>query len=440
MGVRALAAIAVLTALGLAGCGGGSPGPGETRVTSTPATSGHLSRHGRRRPIRRAPVTLARLRTAMSAALRPVSGQGAEIYDLTSHTVLFKRDARVVRAPASVEKLYTSLAVLRRLGASARLSTEVLGVGHLGRHGVWHGNLYLRGGGDPTFGDGAFNRAWNYGQGPTPSQLVSQLSARGIHRVAGRVIGDPSLFDAAPGGPATGFAPDIPDLGGELSGLVYDHGATAGRLSPGAFAARELVLIMRHAHIRARARKTTAATPPGSQTLASVSSPTMLALLKLMNVRSDDLFAELLTKLLGVRFGAAGSTAAGARVVASTAAQYGLRPRIVDGSGLSRSDRSSPEQVVTLLRSLWHTPEGRELDSTLPTVGVNGTTAHIGLGTRAQGRCIAKTGTLDGVTNLAGLCRSRGGHMLDFALFLDGPTLDQARTLLTRMVGAMASY
>jgi hypothetical protein len=30
--------------------------------------------------------------------------------------------------------------------------------------------------------------------------------------------------------------------------------------------------------------------------------------------------------------------------------------------------------------------------------------------------------------------------MLDFALFLDGPTLDQARTLLTRMVGAMASY
>ena len=93
-----------------------------------------------------------------------------------------------------------------------------------------------------------------------------------------------------------------------------------------------------------------------------------------------------------------------------------------------------------LLRSLRDTPVGRELDSTLPIVGVNGTTAHIGLRTRAQGRCIAKTGTLDGVTNLAGLCHAAGGHMLAFALFLDGPTLDQARVLLTRMVGAIASY
>jgi serine-type D-Ala-D-Ala carboxypeptidase/endopeptidase (penicillin-binding protein 4) len=376
----------------------------------------------------------------MSAGLRPVSGQGAEIYDLTSRTTLFKRDARVARPPASVEKLYTSLAVLQRLGAGARLRTRVLGVGHLGRRGVWHGSLYLRGGGDPTFGDGAFNRAWNDGQGPTPSQLVAQLASRGIRRVAGRVIGDPSLFDSAPGGPNTGFAPDIPDLGGELAGLVYDHGATAGSLSPGAFAARELALIMRHAHIRARARRTTATTPAGAQILANVSSPTMLALLRLMNIRSDDLFAELLTKLLGVRFGSGGTTAAGAHVVSSTVARYGLHPRIVDGSGLSRSDRSSPEQVVSLLRSLWHTPEGRELDSTLPTVGVNGTTAHIGRHTRAQGRCAAKTGTLDGVTNLAGLCHSRSGHMVAFALFLDGPTLDQARTLLTRMVGAIASY
>jgi D-alanyl-D-alanine carboxypeptidase/D-alanyl-D-alanine-endopeptidase (penicillin-binding protein 4) len=127
-------------------------------------------------------------------------------------------------------------------------------------------------------------------------------------------------------------------------------------------------------------------------------------------------------------------------VIRSAVARYGLHPGIVDGSGLSRSDRSSPQQVVSLLRSLWHTPTGRELDSTLPVVGVNGTTARIGLHTQAQRRCIAKTGTLDGVTNLAGLCHSAGGQMLAFALFLDGPTHDQARSLLTRMVGAIASY
>jgi D-alanyl-D-alanine carboxypeptidase/D-alanyl-D-alanine-endopeptidase (penicillin-binding protein 4) len=396
----------------------------------------HMARH---RPSR-VPVARQKLMAAMDSALRPASGRGAEVYDLTSQTTLFKRDAQLSRPPASVEKLYTSVALLSRLGPSARLTTAVLGVGHLGRRGVWHGRLYLRGGGDPTLGAGTFNQAWNGGHGPTASQLVAQLSARGIRRVTGGVAGDPSLFDAAPGGPNTGFAPDIPDIGGELSGLAYDHGATASGRSPGAFAARELVLTMRRAHIRTRARPTTAPTPAGAVRLAEVSSPAMQTMLDLMNVRSDDFFAEMLTKQLGVRFGRGGTTAAGARVVSSVVARHGVDPKIVDGSGLSRSDRSSPQQVVSLLRSVWHTAVGRELSSTLPVVGVNGTTAHIGLHTRAQGRCIAKTGTLDGVTNLAGFCHSRGGHMVAFALFLDGPTLDRARVLLTRMVAAIASY
>jgi D-alanyl-D-alanine carboxypeptidase/D-alanyl-D-alanine-endopeptidase (penicillin-binding protein 4) len=332
------------------------------------------------------------------------------------------------------------VALLDRLGPEARLTTAVLGTGRQGRRGVWHGNLYLRGAGDPTFGDGTFNQAWNGGQGPTASQLVTQLNARGIRRVTGRVIGDPTLFDSAPGGPNSGFAPDIPDIGGELSGLAYDHGAAMGGLSPGAFAARELALTMRHAHMTARARRATAPTPDNAKQLAAVSSPTLLAMLGLMNVRSDDFFAEMLTKLLGARFGHGGTTAAGSRVIRRAVARYGLDPRIEDGSGLSRADRTSPEQVVSLLRRLWHTSVGRELDSTLPVVGVSGTTARIGLRTRAQGRCIAKTGTLDGVTNLAGICHSDGGQMLAFALFLDGPTLDQARSLLTHMVGAIASY
>ena len=54
--------------------------------------------------------------------------------------------------------------------------------------------------------------------------------------MTGSVIGDGSLFDDVRGGPSTGGAPDIGDLGGELSALTYDHGATQGRLSPAAFA------------------------------------------------------------------------------------------------------------------------------------------------------------------------------------------------------------
>jgi D-alanyl-D-alanine carboxypeptidase/D-alanyl-D-alanine-endopeptidase (penicillin-binding protein 4) len=365
---------------------------------------------------------------------------GAVVYDVTAGRELFSLDATVRRPPASVEKLYTSVAALTEMGPDARIHTFVLGTGDLGPGGVWHGDLYLRGGGDPTLGDGTFNRVWEQGYGPTATELTRQLAARGIRRVTGAVIGDASLFDSRRGGPSNGFAPDIPDLGGQLSALTYDHGASTGRLSPGAFAAKELVLTMRGARIRAQASKVTATTPHGAHTLASVTSPPMSVLLKLMDIPSDDFFAEMLTKLMGAHYGTGGTTQAGAAVIASAVAGFGVHPKVVDGSGLSRADLSSPLEVVDLLRSVYSTPTGQTLRAALPLVGVNGTARRIGLKTAAQGHCVAKTGTLNFVTNLGGYCHARGGHTLAFALFLDGPSNETSIQLLSRMVGAIARY
>jgi D-alanyl-D-alanine carboxypeptidase/D-alanyl-D-alanine-endopeptidase (penicillin-binding protein 4) len=339
-----------------------------------------------------------------------------------------------------VEKLYTTVAVLSELGPDARLQTAVLGTGHLAADGVWEGDLYLRGAGDPTFGDGTFNQIWEDGYGPTALELANQLRRSGILRVAGRVIGDPSLFDSRPGAPNTGYAPDVPDIGGQLAGLTYDHGAATKRLTPGAFAARELVLTMRSDGIRARAARYTARTPPSARVLTSVNSPPMSVLLKLMDVPSDDFFAEMLTKQLGTRFGSAGSTVAGAAVIRSVVAGLGVEPAIVDGSGLSRQDRSSPEQVVDLLRAVWRTQLGQVLRASLPVVGVSGSARGIAVGSAARGRCLAKTGTLDYVSNLAGYCHSRDGHTLAFALFVDGPSNSRAFVLIGRMVAAIARY
>jgi D-alanyl-D-alanine carboxypeptidase/D-alanyl-D-alanine-endopeptidase (penicillin-binding protein 4) len=80
------------------------------------------------------------------------------------------------------------------------------------------------------------------------------------------------------------------------------------------------------------------------------------------------------------------------------------------------------------------------LSASLPTVGVNGTVQRIARLTAAQGHCIAKTGTLDDVTNLAGYCSSRGHHVVAFALFLDGPPNATAVVQLGRMVAAIARY
>jgi D-alanyl-D-alanine carboxypeptidase/D-alanyl-D-alanine-endopeptidase (penicillin-binding protein 4) len=381
------------------------------------------------------------LRSSLASALAKAGPHsGALVYDLTAKQTLFALRPDEGRPPASVEKLYTTVALLSELGPSARLTTTVLGAGHLGPHGVWHGNLYLHGGGDPTLGDGGFNRAWEQGYGPTANQIVGQLSEQGIREVTGRVIGDGSLFDGRRGGPATAYAPDIPDYGGQLAGLTYDHGATSKGLSPPAFAARELARTMHGAHIKARASKRTGPAPPGAQTLAEVQSPPLSVLLRLMDVPSDDFFAEMLTKQLGVRFGGGGSIEAGARVISQMISSFGLHPTIVDGSGLSRSDRSSPGQVVALLRTMWSTPMGQALRASLPTVGINGTVQRIAPHSAARGNCVAKTGTLNFVTNLAGYCTARDHHVLAFALMMDGPGNWTALRLLDRMVPAIAKY
>ncbi len=384
---------------------------------------------------------LARLQASLNRALRAGGpATGALVYDLDARRALFAQRASIRRPPASVEKLYTTVALLRRLGPDLRLHTSVLGTGHL-RNGTWHGSLYLRGGGDPTFGDSGFNRVWNQSQGPTPNQLVAQLRRRGLRRVTGPVFADESLFDRRRGGLMTGFKADIPDFGGQLSALTYDHGTVTKRLSPALFAVHELALTMRGAGISVRAAPHTRSTPAHAHLLALVNSPPMGAMTRLMDVPSDDLFAELFTKQLGVLFGHAASIPAGAAVIRQTIGDfYGLHPTILDGSGLSRNDRSSPAQIVALLRDVWHTPAGGQLAASLPTVGVEGTVQSIGLKTPARGRCIAKTGTLDYVTNLAGYCRGLDNHMLAFALMLDGPPNWSATVLESKMIGAIARY
>ena len=375
-----------------------------------------------------------------SALIKGGPQTGALVYDVTAKQPLFALRADVGRPPASVEKLYTTVAALKELGPGARLETTIVGDGHLGPGGVWHGNLYLVGGGDPTFGDGGFNRFWEQGYGPTANELVGQLVNDRIKSVTGWVIGDAALFDGLRGGPATGYAPDVGDFGGQLSALAYDHGSTFKKLNPGAFAAKELVLTMHGAGIGARPLNRTLPAPTGTRRLATVTSPPLNVMLKLMDVPSDDFFAEMLTKQLGVRFGSGGSITAGAQVISQQIASLGLHPAIVDGSGLSRSDRSSPDEVVDLLKTIWNTPTGRIAAASLPTVGVNGTVQNIAQHTAARGRCIAKTGTLNYVTNLAGYCTARDHHVLAFALMIDGPNNWSAMQLFTRMVPAIAKY
>ena len=171
------------------------------------------------------------------------SPSGAYVYDLTAKQALFSKRATTLRPPASVEKLYTAATALLRIGASARLTTTVLGAGRLAPGGVWEGSLYLRGGGDPTFGSTSFIRSHYGGQGASVSALVAQLvGVDGIHDVTGSIEGDESYLDSRRGEPSSGYAPD-PFLEGTLSGLAFNRGTTGtkrGPHAPATYAARQL--------------------------------------------------------------------------------------------------------------------------------------------------------------------------------------------------------
>jgi D-alanyl-D-alanine carboxypeptidase/D-alanyl-D-alanine-endopeptidase (penicillin-binding protein 4) len=369
---------------------------------------------------------------------------GAYVYDLTAHQALFSQRATTLRPPASVEKIYTATALLARMGPSGRLSTIVYGVGRLAPGGVWEGDIYLRGGGDPTFGSSAFIRAHYGGVGASVSALASQLvRTDGIHRITGGVLGDESYLDALRGEPYSGYAPD-PFLEGTLSGLAFNRGARGserGVHAPAAYAARALWATLKNDGVSIAGHSGVASTPPGASQLAQVSSPTIAQLLGMTLPPSDNFFAETLVKDLGARYGGAGTTAAGASVVRATIASLlGIHPHVVDGSGLSESNLTSPYQVADLLVELAATPIGPVLRGELAIAGHTGTLATRMRHTGASGRCQGKTGTLTGVSNLVGYCTAANGHTLAFAIFTDGIATATAHVFQDHMTITIAGY
>lgn len=396
---------------------------------------------------------------------------GAYVYDMSTGKALFAERATLRHPPASVEKLFTAVTALERMGPTAQLETAVLGVGRLAPGGVWQGDIYLRGGGDPTFGASAFIRGHYGGVGTSVSALAGQLKASGIRRVTGKVYGDESYFDSLRGEPSSGYAWD-PYLEGDLSALAFNRGETGtekGTHAPAAYAARQLRAALRKAGVAVEQGGGAASTPAGAVKLAGALSPMIDQLLGMTLPPSDNFFAETLLKDLGARFGGTipratpggtiatpgattapapasppapvtGTTARGAKVVRETIAELGVHPRVVDGSGLSEEDQTSPYEVVGLLNEIAHTELGTILRGDLAVAGHTGTLSERMRGTAAAGRCEAKTGTLTYVSNLAGYCAAADGDELAFAFFNDGISTAAAHTLQDNMAITLANY
>ena len=358
---------------------------------------------------------------------------GAHVVDLETGRALYTEDGSVPRIPASVEKLYTSAAALRRFGPLSTIATDVLApVSVDPATGILSGDLYLRGNGDPSF-DAHHLRA-------LADALVAQS---GLTEVTGRVIGDETAFDGLRGPPSEGFRTST--YVGPLSALTFNRGFTGLRrplfqARPPLFAAKALTTALKRRGVTVRRGARAGATPSRTVVLAQSASPTIESLVASMNVPSDNFYAETLIKTLGARFGAGGTTSAGAAVVRSEAARLGIRTTAVDGSGLSRANRTSPKAVVALLTAMDESELAPGFYNSLPIAGRTGTLVDRMRRTAARDACRAKTGTLSNVSALAGYCDTRSGGRVAFAFLMNYVFPWTARRLQDSMTTALARY
>jgi serine-type D-Ala-D-Ala carboxypeptidase/endopeptidase (penicillin-binding protein 4) len=324
---------------------------------------------------------------------------GAVAVDLSSGQVVYTHNATLPLRPASNEKLAVTYAALTALGPAFRIETDVIGEGSQDGS-TWRGDLVLKGYGDPSLSSRGL------------ASLAQQVRAEGITAVSGRVLGDETWFDAhrtAPGWKASFFINESPPL----SALVVERGAV-GRFTthdPALSAAQTFTKLLARAGVTVDGGAALGAADDAGVDLASVDSPTLLALVRWMDKVSDNFTAEMLVKELGAVQAGAGTTAAGLGVVGAQLADAGVPldgVRMVDGSGLSRLDRMTASMLVALLQVMWNDPTMQpELLASLPVAGRSGTLAHRMRGTAAAGVVRAKTGTTDDSTALSGFVGSR---------------------------------
>ena len=370
------------------------------------------------------------------------SASGLLVVDTETEQVLCASAPGRSRPLASNMKLFTTATALSKLGPEYQIPTKVFRDGPVDAKGVLHGSLYLQGGGDPALGTPGFYNAYFGGLGTNIFALTPQIKAAGIKSITGRLYADDTVFDRRRGVADSGYATS-PYIG-PLSGLAFNSGF-AGATSTSGFSSDPAKLAVGKLARSLRGvvppQTALAPTPPDAERVALVRSPTLDRIVNLTDVYSNNYFAEMLIKLLGARFGGAGTTAAGANVVEAFARTHGSVVNAVDGSGLTRSNRSSPREIVDLLVGMQEDPAGEEFVQDLALTGQEGTVASRTEGTAAYGRCRTKTGTISGVSNLSGYCFNRSGKVMAFSILMAGVgNLSLAHLNQDRIAAAVAGY
>jgi D-alanyl-D-alanine carboxypeptidase/D-alanyl-D-alanine-endopeptidase (penicillin-binding protein 4) len=344
-----------------------------------------------------APVLTDALRQALVSQDIEAARTSALAVDLNTGEVVFRTNADRPLLPASAEKLAVSFAALRLLGPGFRFRTEVVGRGALNGK-VWDGDLTIVGYGDPTLSPRDIDA------------LARDVAAWGIRRVTGRVRGDERHFDARRDAP--GWKPSYLDVESRpLSALSVAEVELRGASSSAVTSASVFTAALERRGIAVAGVPGAGPAPEDGFPLALDLSDPLVSIVRHMNRESDNFVAEMVLKELGASIARHGSTAAGARVVRAELAAAGVPMtgvRIEDGSGLSKRDRLTAKALVSILRAGARDVSIRDAFVTsLSVAGISGTLEKRLDRRPTRGRVIAKTGTTNAASALAGFIRRR---------------------------------
>lgn len=361
-----------------------------------------------------------RIARLLEADMFQTSQVGLMIYDLTADTLVFARNEKQTMRPASTMKLTTAIAALDRLGGSYRYATS-LGYkgaiydasepGERRRSNVLIGNIIVTGGMDPRFGTDDMNA------------LVEALEKEHIDTIYGEIIEDRSFKD------------------GELLGEGWCWDDDNPVLTPLPWKRKDdfcnkLLQCIRSAGIVVRPKSEIPCDSLGNrlyvsqrETSATLNTRyhTLDQILMKMMKDSDNLYAESMLYQIAsdVTKGRRPARAKdGIEVIKGVMRSAGINPakyRIADGSGLSLYNYQSAEMQVAMLRYAFRNSNIYEyLYPSLPIAGVDGTLKSRMGGTKARGNVHAKTGTVTGVSSLAGYLKADNGNIICFSIINQG--------------------
>jgi serine-type D-Ala-D-Ala carboxypeptidase/endopeptidase (penicillin-binding protein 4) len=377
---------------------------------------------------------------------------------------LWSRNPDRGMVPGSTGKLLTAAAVLLTMDPTTRLSTRVVA-------GPTPDSVVLVGGGDPTLSVLPAPAGADGDVDPTSTASpASDTATESVYPGAAKLDALAAEVRAAHPGPIRSVAVDVslfsgPGLapgwdpadiaGGQMTSiepLILDGGRSKpDELDPPRTATPAVdagkALAKRLGADQATVQVRTAR--PGAAVLGEVRSPTIADLVQNALRISDNVLAESLARQVALAKGADPSFAGAARAVRETLSEAGFDTggaRMVDGSGLSTADQV-PARLLGQIMAAASGPASdprsaklRPLLGGLPVAGGDGTLDDRfdnGDATAGRGFVRAKTGTLTGVSTLAGVVTDDDGRLLTFALMSNGTSPAESRPRLDAIAATL---